>query len=84
MPIFNPSYETHMQRYSSLTADQKLHCAGKKGGTHGAWIREEEGLVSPHAQHAAAEVDPELEAIARVRGDGGVSCHRGSVQQGRI
>ena len=71
------------QPYSELNTHEKRHCAGKKGGTHGAWIREEEGLVSPHAQHAAAEVDPELEAIARVRRDGGFSCHRGSVQQGK-
>ena len=57
--IFNPSYETHTQRYSSLTADQKLHCAGKKGAAHhrqhvedAAKAAAEKQKAAPHAEKA--------------------------------
>ena len=71
-----------MQRYSSLTADQKLHCAGKKGAAHhrqhvedAAKAAAETHTVAPHTGGEAAEtamaappaVDEELERIAQVR-----------------
>ena len=71
-----------MQRYSSLTADQKLHCAGKKGAAHhrqhvedAAKAAAEKHKVAPHTGGEAAEkamamppaVDEELERIAQVR-----------------
>lgn len=51
------------QPYAELDTHEKRHCAGKKGGEHGVWLRMEEGLASPHTPR---EVDPELETIARV------------------